>query len=566
MSIRVLRLTAVATLLLGLLSGCWPLQQDAATAPASGSATLQAAGTPTAGVATAAGTGLARLPVSPDALNIAGQAGDPPSLDPALATDAYSLFVIRQLFSGLVAFDSDLKVTPDLATGLPSVSADGLTYTFALRQGVKFSDGQEVTARDFKYSFERATDPKLAGSRPVSELPASLFLGDIVGVSGKLAGKASDIAGIKAVDPYRLQITIDAPKAYFLSKLAAGPAFVVEQSNVEEGANWTSHPRGTGPFKLEKWVRNQQMVLAANADYYGGKPSLARVNIWMGSNTTGALQQYEAGGLDVANVPTGDIERVTDRNNPLSQELQAVPELAVTYIGLNLRQKPFDDPKIRQAFALAIDRQKLARLMFQSRVLQASGFVAPNMAGYTAPPPGEGLDITRARQLIADSTYKDVKNLPPVRLYTSGEALGPVLQDVFSRTLGIQIEVHETEWSDFLEGLNRRDYPMFTLTSSPDYPDPEAILGNLFSSTSPDNRFGYRNPDVDAALTASATESNQQKRMTTYAHIEQRVLGDAPAIPLYRAVNYTLVKPYVLGLKVTPLGILTLKNIRLSAR
>lgn len=561
MSVRFLRIPMLAAVLLLLLTGCWPFQQDGGP-PGGSSATPQPGATSPAG---AGGTNVKPLPSSPDALNIAGQSNDPPSLDPALATDSYSTFVIRQLFSGLVAFDNDLKVVPDIAATLPSVSADGLTYTFVLRRGVKFSDGQEVTARDFKYSFERATNAKLAGAQPASQLPAGLFLSDIVGVSDKLSGKAMEIEGVKAVDPYTLQITIDAPKAYFLSKLTAGPAFVVEQSNVEEGANWTDHPRGTGPFKLEKWVHNQQMVLAANADYYGGKPALPRMNLWMGSNAMGELQQYETGGLDVADVPTGDIDRVTDRNSPLSKELQSVPELSVTYLGLNLRQKPFDDPKIREAFSMAIDRQKIARVMFQSRVRQASGFVPPNMAGYTPPAIDVGLDVTRARQLIAESSYKDVKNLPRIRLYTSGDALGPMLQDVFSQTLGILIEVHEVEWSDYLDGLDRREYPMFTLTWSADYPDPEAILGSLFRSTSPENHSSYVNPDVDAALAAAATEPNLQKRMTTYAQIEQRVVADNPAIPLYHSVNYTLVKPYVHGLQVTPMGILTLKNVNLSA-
>lgn len=563
---------AVALLLLLVLPGCWPLQQDAPPASPSATATKGGSATPAAGPtqsavgSTPAAGSITPLPGSPDALNIAGQRSDPPSLDPALTTDSYSSFVIRQLFSGLVAFDDNLNVVPDIAAALPSVSADGLVYTFVLRKGVKFSDGQEVTARDFKYSFERATDPKLAGSQPASQLPAGLFLSDIVGVNDKLAGKATEIEGVKAIDPYSLQITIDEPKSYFLSKLTAGPAFVVEQSNIEAGANWTDHPRGTGPFKMEKWVHNQQMVLAANPDYYGGKPALSHVNIWMGSNATGELQQYETGGLDVADVPTGDIDRVTDRNSPFSAELQTAPDLSVTYLGLNLRQKPFDDPKIREAFALAIDRQKIARVMFESRVRQAAGFVPPNMAGYTSSAPESSLDVTKARQLIAESTYKDVKNLPRVRLYTSGDAIGPMLQDVFSQTLGLPLEVHEVEWSDYLDGLDRHDYPMFTLTWSADYPDPEAMLGSLFRSTSPENHSGYVNPDVDAALAAAATEPNKQKRMTTYAQVEQRVLADTPAVPLYHSVSYTLVKPYVHGLKVTSVGILTLKNVKLAAR
>lgn len=562
MSKRLARACALVTILLALLPGCWPFQQTDAP-QSSGTPSARQTGTPTIAEPNLEPT---PIPFATDALNIAGQTDDPPSLDPALASDAYSLFIIRQLFSGLVTFDANLNVVPDLAASMPSVSPDGTVYTFALRSGVKFTDGQPVTAADFKYSFERATDPRLAGSLPPTQLPAGLFLNDIVGVMDKLEGRATEISGVKALDPATLQITIDEPKTYFLSKLTAGPAFVAQRSNVEEGPRWTEHPRGTGPFRLEKWVHNDQIVLVANDLYYAGRPALSTVNIWMGANATGELQQYEVGGLEVANVPIDDIYRVTDRNNPLSKELQSVPELSVTYLSFNLRHKPFDDPKVREAFSRAIDKQKIARVMFQSRVRQASGFVPPDMAGYVPPTVDEGYDVTRARQLIAESTYREVKNLPRVRLYTSGDLLGPMLQEVYSQTLGVDVEVHEVEWSDYLEGLARHEYPMFTLTWGADFPDPEAMLGSLFRSNSPENATGYRNPDVDAALSAASTETDAQRRLAIYREVEERVLRDHPAVPLYHSVSYTLVKPYVTGLQVTPLGILSLKDVRLSGR
>ena len=178
---------------------------------------------------------------------------DPPSLDPAIATDAYSQFVIRQLFSGLLRFDDTLNVVPDLASGMPQVSPDGKVYTFALRRGVRFPDGHEVTAGDFKYSIERAADPKLAGAQSPTLLPAGIYLDDIVGVSDKLAGKATQITGVQAPDPYTLVLTIDAPKQYFLAKLTAGPAYVLEQSNVELGDGWTEESKGDGT--IQAWRR-----------------------------------------------------------------------------------------------------------------------------------------------------------------------------------------------------------------------------------------------------------------------------------------------------------------------
>jgi peptide/nickel transport system substrate-binding protein/oligopeptide transport system substrate-binding protein len=141
-----------------------------------------------------------------------------------------------------------------------------------------------------------------------------------------------------------------------------------------------------------------------------------------------------------------------------------------------------------------------------------------------------------------------------------------MLRDVFSQTLELDVEVHEVDWNDYLEGLDRGDYPIFTLTWGADFPDPEAMLGSLFRTDSPANETGYRNADVDNALNAAASETDMNKRMATYAEVEQRVVQDYPAVPLYHSVSYTLVKPYVKGIKVTPLGILSLKNVSVSGR
>src|SRR3954447_6036399 len=195
------RVLPLCLVLLLALTGCWPISP-------SGSSGDQ-------GTAVPGGADVTPIPRSADALNIAGDTQDPPTLDPALANDTYSHLIIRQLFSGLVTYDDNLNIVPDVAAALPSVSADGKTYTFVLRKGVQFTDGQPVTSAYFKYSMERATDPKLAGSQPASQLPAALYLGDIVGVQEKLDGKATEITGVQAPDPYTLVITISAPEAYF---------------------------------------------------------------------------------------------------------------------------------------------------------------------------------------------------------------------------------------------------------------------------------------------------------------------------------------------------------------
>ncbi|MBI3741148.1 MAG: hypothetical protein HY257_05265, partial [Chloroflexi bacterium] len=198
---------------------------------------------------------------SANSLRLPGS-GDPPTLDPALTSDAESAVYVVELFSGLVTLDQNLKVVPDLAEKW-EVSDDRKTYTFTFRKDAKFHDGRPVTAQDFKYSVERAANP--ATTSPT----ADTYLGDIVGVKDKLNRKASAVSGVVVVDDYTLKITIDSPKTYFIAKLTFPTAFVVDKNNVERGGRtWTDKPNGTGPFKLKEYVRGQRIILARNENYY----------------------------------------------------------------------------------------------------------------------------------------------------------------------------------------------------------------------------------------------------------------------------------------------------------
>jgi len=193
--------------------------------------------------------------LSSDGLTIYG--ASPSTLDPARCMDATSAGFIVEIFSGLVTLDDDLNVVEDIAESY-EISPDGRTYTFHLREGVTFHSGKEVKASDFKYSIERAADPQTRSQ------VAEAYLGDIVGVKEKLRGEADEVGGIRVVDEKTIEITIDAPKAYFLAKLTHPSAYVVDRENVESGGDWWKHPDGTGPFKLGEWKQGQQIVLERN--------------------------------------------------------------------------------------------------------------------------------------------------------------------------------------------------------------------------------------------------------------------------------------------------------------
>ncbi|MEA3459548.1 MAG: peptide ABC transporter substrate-binding protein, partial [Chloroflexota bacterium] len=283
-------------------------------------------------------------------LNLPG--ADPPTLDPALAQDATSAEYIVEIFSGLVTINPDLEIAPDIAESW-EVGEDGKVYTFHLGEDAKFHDGMPVTAHDFKYSIERACDPRIAS--PV----ADAYLRDIVGAKDKLRGVAAEVSGVRVIDDHTLEIEIDAPKVYFLYNLTYPVAFVVDERNVERGGRtWTDRPNGTGPFKLAEYRLGEKIVLERNEFYYGDpKPALERVNYILAGGS--AMTMYETGELDAVPVGLVDIERVTDPANPLHKELTIVQTLSTYYLGFNVQEPPFDDVKVRQALNMAIDKQKI---------------------------------------------------------------------------------------------------------------------------------------------------------------------------------------------------------------
>ncbi|RME13442.1 MAG: peptide ABC transporter substrate-binding protein, partial [Ardenticatenia bacterium] len=349
------------------------------------------------------GGGLLRLP-----------GGEPPTLDPALTSDATSAEYIVELFSGLVTINPDtLAVEPDIAKSW-DISDDGTVYTFHLRDDVTFANGRPVTANDFKYSLERSCDPRTQS--PV----ADTYLGDIVGCREKLRGQADDVRGVRVVDDYTLEITIDSPKVYFLAKLTYPTAFVVDRETVEKGGRtWaTDNPNGTGPFVLKEYTFGERLVLDPNPRYYGDpKPAVSVIYLLSGGS---AMTMYETDELDAVPVGLADIARVQDPADPLNKELVTFNTLSLGYVGLNNQQPPFDDPKVRQAFAQAVNVDTLANVVLEGIVEPAHSILPPGMPGYNPDVRAYDYDPDAARQALAESSYGSAENLPDITLHISG--------------------------------------------------------------------------------------------------------------------------------------------------
>ena len=487
-----------------------------------------------------------------DGLTLYGS--EPATLDPALCPDATSASYIVEIFSGLVTLDSDLNVVEDIAESY-DISPDGRTYTFHLRDGVRFHNGKAVNASDFKYSIERAADP-VTGS-PVAEA----YLGDIVGVKEKLRGEADEVAGVVVVDEETLEITIDAPKAYFLSKLTYPIAFVVDRENVASGSNWWRHPNGTGPFKLGQWQTGQGLTLERNEHFYRGVAKLERVTFRFTGNL---MTMYEKGEIDITPVGTADIERVLDPANPLSKELAIVSELSVWYVGFNTAVAPFDDEKVRQAFCHAVDKDKIVEILLKDIVSPAYGILPPGLPGHSEDLEGLSYDVARAQQLLAESTYHDA--LPPIVLAVPNGCAGLSSVDIaiasmWEENLGAEVEIETVEFETFIDDLRDGIFQTYEIGWVADYPDPEDFLDLLFHSESVENHTSYSNPDVDLLLEAARVEGNSDARLAMYQEAEEVIVDDAPWLPLWFSRSYYLVQPYVKGFSPAPMVIPYLKDV-----
>ena len=489
--------------------------------------------------------------------------GDPPTLDPARAGDVESATYIVEIFSGLLTLNKELKVTPDIAKEW-SISQDGKTYTFKLRDDAKFHDGKAVTAKDFKYSIERAADPKTESTS------ADTYLGDIIGVKDKLSGKAREVQGVKVVDDYTLQLEIDSPKSYFLSKLTYPTAFVLDGANVEGSRNWTDKPNGSGPFKLKEWKKGERIILERNANFYNGAPKLERVNYILSGGSPMAM--YENGEIDITGVSIFDIDRVMDPKEPLNNQLRITPMMDIFYVGFNATVAPFDDVKVRQAFNHAVDKDKIIEVVLRNLYQRADGILPPEMPGYNPNVKGLKYDPTRAKELIAQSKYSDASKFPPIVMSIPGtfaatSTLTEAISQMWEQNLGVKVQLQQVEWATYLEDLKQHKYQLYSdIGWIADYPDPQNFLDLLFHSGSLENNSLYSNAQVDKVLEQARLETKDEARLKLYQQAEQMIVDDAPWIPLWFTKSYVLVKPYIKGYDVTPMIVPQLKDIYIEGK
>ncbi|MCL2150136.1 MAG: peptide ABC transporter substrate-binding protein [Dehalococcoidia bacterium] len=489
-------------------------------------------------------------------LNLYGT--DPYTLDPALAGDSASVGYIIQLFSGLLRLGDDLEPVADIAANW-TISPDGRVYTFNLRQDVYFHSGRQVKAADFKYSWERAAAPE-TGSQT-----AATYLDDILGVDEVLAGRTKDISGVRVLDDFTLQVELVAPKSYFLAKLSYVTSFVVDRENVAQGPIWWRTPSGTGPFRLRSWVQGQEIVLVRFPDYYGEKAQLATVIYHLLSGY--AMSLYEKGEIDIAEIGVDYYDLVTDPAGPFAQELVITSQLLLDYIIFDTTQPPFDDANVRRAFALAVDKTKIAALLFRNTVTPVEGVLPPGTPGFNEYLLGLAFDVERAQACLEASSYG--ANLPEITLTVSGyggqipSALEAIIYD-WELYLGVRVTVRQLEPEEYLYNINAEKDNLVIFGWSADYAHPQNFLEVLFGAGRPYNIGEYEGAAFNELLRQAGASQDEAESLRLYQAAEQALIDDAACIPLWSGESYTLIRPYVRGYIPNPLGLVWLNTVWLE--
>lgn len=473
--------------------------------------------------------------------------GQPRTLDPA-RTYGGPDSPLGHIFSGLVTLDTDLRVQPDLAAGW-QVGDGGTRYTFYLRPNATFHDGRPVTAGDVIFSWERAADPATGSDTVLT------YLGDVVGVRERVAGEADHIAGLHALDEHTLEVRIDAPKSYFLAKLAYPVAFVVDRENVSQN-DWEHAPNGTGPFTLETWEDDQIIVLARNDAWYRDPPAVPHVVYLLDAGLP--LARYENGEIDLVHVGGATLDRVRDPNSPLSSDLRTTVSMCTSFLGFNTRLPPLDDPLVRRALNHALDKERLISGVFQGSALRAAGPLPPGMPAFVGRPPPYPFDPERARALLEEARYQPQSS--PLTFTAAGYGdVGPTVTaaiTMWEENAGVDVEPALLDPYRYSEELHAGNVGhVYSFGWCADYPDPQNFLDVLFHSESPQNLGDYSNPEVDALLEAARTEQDVAARLDLYAQAEEMIIEDAPAAFINHSLTAILVKPYVKGYELTPLGV-----------
>jgi len=468
------------------------------------------------------------------------------TLDPAVGYDWNNWSVIKSVFDGLMDYKpGTTDLVPDLAESY-SISDDGQTYTFKLRDGLKFDNGRAVTAADIKYSIERAINPATQG-------PGGGFFGSIKGYDEMVgSAKATQLSGITTPDDKTVVIALTRPDATFLHIMAINFGFVVPKEEVEKyGADFGKHPVGTGAFKFVDWVPGQKLELERFADYHiAGVPYLDKLTFEFGQDPTVNVLRLKKGEIDIAGdgIPPAQFNEAM--NDPATKDLIIVgDQLQTGYVTMNVKTPPFDNLKVRQAVNMAINKDRIVRII-NNRAVPANQVLPPAMPGYDTAHTGYAFDPEQAKKLLTEAGFADgfATELYAMNVDPNPRIAQAIQQDLAA--IGIKAQIKSLAQAEVISAGGAGQAPMIWsggMAWLADYPDPSDFYGPILGCSGAAeggwNWSKYCNDAIEqraAAADSMVTAEQQAARVEAWKGIFNDVMKDAPWAPIFNERRFTI--------------------------
>jgi peptide/nickel transport system substrate-binding protein/oligopeptide transport system substrate-binding protein len=485
-------------------------------------------------------------------------ARDPRTLEPGLFLELVTGGIAKDMHAGLLRYNDKMEIAPFIAKEW-SVSADGLTYTFKLRDDVKFHNGRKVVADDFAYTFTRILNPKIKAAAGPSNLAK------VKGAKDFMDGKATAVEGLQAPDATTFKIVMAQPDPALILRLATAFMSVVPKEAVIDGeAKWKDKPVGAGAYKYVDWQPNVKVVLEANPDYFLGKPKIDRIEFLTVPDAATALAQYQKGELDVIGVTGAQLAQV-NADATMSKELVQFPRGQLTFFVLNEKRVPaFKDKNVRQAFNYALDRKTLIEKVMRNDRNVATGYIPLGIPEAIAGETGYAYDPAKAKELMTKAGFADGKGFPKIEFVTTADeqTLAEAIVAQLKANLGIDVTVRIGESGDVLNGLWAKDkWDIVSWGWSADRPAAEVWLYELLYSKVESNFASYNNPEYDKLVDKALGEVDAAKRIAAWREVAKMASDEAPMIPFGFAKYLYLVKPYVKSFSADLLGPIRTENV-----
>ena len=482
---------------------------------------------------------------------------DPPTLDPFRPADNNSNVYLYLVFDGLVEFQpGSTEVRPAVAESW-TISPDGLTYTFKLREGVRFHNGREVRSDDVVYSIRRALSPK-SGSAKGDYFEA------LRGKDAFWSGRSEELTGVAAPDSRTVVMTLEHPYGPFLTVLASEAGSIVPREVYDDPAKgYLRHPVGCGPYRFEAWTQGVSITLSRFPDHWKARPpgGVGRIVVRFLKSSTTAMEEYRAGNLDFTQeLPPGQRGLVMKQ---LPDHFHNSPLLSIMYVGFNHAAGPFRDSiLLRRAVSHAIDRQYIVRVLQQGKDTLATSLLPPGMLGHDPGRAGLVYDPDLAARLLAEAGYPGGRGLPEL-IYRSNSTLAfeRIAEKISTdlAAIGLKVRPDMSDFPAFLEAMSTGSpeppkAAIFRMTYFADWPDTDNFVATQFGTGALYNLGRLSNPDLDGLLDVARRETDTARREELYRQADTTLMQGAHLVPIYWYGEDLLANPKIGNLKLSPLG------------